>query len=46
MNEERLRQRLAELEAQRDLLLAQLNAAGGAIAECRRWLAEMAKESA
>ncbi len=43
MTEEMLRKRIADLQAQREQLLANLNAMQGAIIDCEFWLSELTK---
>ena len=45
MSKEQIEARKAALEAQRDQMLASLNATIGAINECDYWLAQLAAET-
>lgn len=43
MNEKTIKERIANLEAQRNQMSANLNAIGGAIQDCQFWLEQISK---
>jgi len=44
MDKEKLEQRIRDLQARQEQLMADLNAVGGAIQECQYWLTQIETE--